>query len=106
MHEFVFADEIIVEATKHGDVRGIKLIVGELAEVLAEEIESALKTKVNWDIQVEEKKALCKCDCGFEGAPTILSRGHDANIFICPYCREVPELIQGGDIFLEEVRCA
>ncbi len=105
MHETVFANRIIEEARKEGEITGISVEVGELAHIPARELKEALERLVDWDIEIIEKRAKVRCPCGFEGHPKILEKGHDYTLFQCPRCARVPEVMEGGDIILKEVRC-
>ncbi len=103
MHEVVFANKVIEKAKGYGDVKGIKVEVGELAEVSADELRDALKKLVKWNVNVEEKEALVKCKCGYEGKPRILERGHHTVLFNCSKCGNLPEVVNGNEINLVDV---
>ncbi|MBW2999381.1 hydrogenase maturation nickel metallochaperone HypA [Candidatus Woesearchaeota archaeon] len=103
MHETVIANSIIEEAKKQGNVKSITVEVGDLGNLPAEEIEQTLKQMVDWEIKLIKKKATVKCKCGYQGEPKILEKGHDLNVFVCPECGTVPEVIDGKDIILKEV---
>lgn len=103
MHETVIAQNIIVEALKHGRVKEIHLELGELGHVPPEELLMCIKTLVTWKIHSTIAKAEVKCSCGFKGHPTILERGHDSFIIECPKCKSMPEILKGTDIILKRV---
>ena len=103
MHETVIANKIIEEAKKHGLVKAITIEVGELGHLPAYELEPTLKALVNWRLTIIEKPAKVQCSCGFIGRPKILERGHDMCLFICPKCEEVPKILEGNEIKLNEV---
>jgi Zn finger protein HypA/HybF involved in hydrogenase expression len=103
MHETVFAHKIIEDAKKHGDVKSISIEVGELAHVPGHELLECLQGLVDWDIEMVEKPSVVKCQCGFQGHPKILERGHDHFFIECPECGDIPELIDGKDIMLVDV---
>ncbi len=103
MHETVIATQLIQEARKHGNVKGITVEVGELGHLPYYELEPTLKVLVNWDIRLTEKKSVVKCNCGYKGSPEILERGHDMCLFVCPKCKEVPTIIEGDKIRLVSV---
>ena len=104
MHETFFVNQIIEEARKKGKVRSITIEVGDLAHLPAEDLEKALKDRVNWHINIKRKKAEVLCDCGYKGEPNILEHKHDLTLFSCPKCDYIPKIIEGEDIILREVR--
>ncbi len=106
MHESVFANQIIEEASKKGEVKSIVVEVGDLAHLPGEDLKQALEDRVNWKIKIEEKKAKVKCSCGYEGEPEIVEKKHDFTLFKCPKCGSIPEILDGQDIILKEVECA
>ena len=103
MHELVIANQIIKEAKRHGKVKEITVEVGDLAHLPLHDIFDALEGMVSWKIHVISKPAVVKCVCGFKGKPNILEKGHDYNLFECPKCKSVPEIIDGKDIVLKSV---
>ena len=105
MHETPIIKDIVEHAQKQGDVKSIVVEVGQLASIEAEHLKEHLKELVDWEIKVEERKAKVKCKCGFEGEPQIMTRGHDFVLFTCPWCGDIPEVIEGADIVLKEIRC-
>jgi len=104
MHEIVFANKIIEEAKKTESVKEITVEVGELAHIPADELKEALEKLVDWELKVIETKAKVKCSCGFKGEPKIIEKGHDYTIFQCPKCGRYPEVLEGEDIILKEVK--
>lgn len=104
MHETIIAQNIIKEAEKHGQIEEIHLEIGELAHVPAHELTECLDKLVKWKINYDEIPAKVKCNCSFEGYPTILERGHDSFLIECPDCKSVPELIGGKDIKIVKVK--
>ncbi len=104
MHEQAIAQAIIKEAEKHGKVKSMTLEVGDLAHLSAQETEEVLKQMTDWDIMITQKRATVKCECGYEGEPEIVERGHDHLIFKCPECGDMmPKIIDGKDIKIVEV---
>ena len=103
MHETDIANSIIKEAKKHGNVKEISLEIGELAHVPKEELLECLSSIVTWKINYIEKLAKVMCSCGFTGHPTILERGHDFFMIVCPSCKNTPELIEGKDIKIKDI---
>jgi len=103
MHETVIAQKIIDDASRHGKVKAIKVGVGEVAHITLEELEPTLKQMVDWTVELEGIPAVIHCQCGFEGHPKILERGHDFCVFECPECGGTPEIKSGGDIVLQSV---
>ena len=105
MHEQTIAKAIIEEAAKHGKVEGIIVEVGDLGHLPAHEMEEVLNTLTDWKVTITKKTATIKCEqCGFEGAPEILEKGHDHNVFRCPECKAMmPRIVDGDQIILKEV---
>lgn len=103
MHETVIANNIIKEAKKYGKVKEIFLEIGELGHVPAQELMECLEKMVKWKINSKEITAEVRCECGFEGHPIILERGHDSFMIECPECQETPKLIKGTDIKIVRV---
>lgn len=103
MHETIIANRIIEEASRHGKVREIHLEIGELAHVPASDLLKCLKELVGWKIISSDEAAKARCDCGFEGHPDILDRGHDYFYIECPRCRNIPDLVKGQDIKIMKV---
>ncbi|MFH1770631.1 MAG: hydrogenase/urease maturation nickel metallochaperone HypA [archaeon] len=105
MHEQTIAKEIIEEATKYGRVKSLTIEVGDLGHLPAHELEEVLSTLTDWKINIIKKKATIECEeCGFEGEPDIVEKGHDHNVFRCPKCRSMmPNIIDGNDITIKEV---
>lgn len=104
MHETAFAERIIKEAEKHGDVEAIHLEIGELAHVPGNDLVEALKRMVQWRIEWHEVPAKVKCQCGFVGHPKVLERGHDHFLIECPECKSMPELTDGTEIKIINVK--
>ncbi|HIH37711.1 hydrogenase maturation nickel metallochaperone HypA [Candidatus Woesearchaeota archaeon] len=103
MHESTICAQIIEEAKKLGNVKGITLECGALAHVPAHDLEDTMKHMCDWEIKIVEKKARVKCACGFMGEPKILEYAHDYAIFQCPTCGKVPKVLDGTDIKLLHV---
>lgn len=102
MHELAIINDLITEAEKRGNVKGVVVEVGDLAALEAEEIKEMLSTK-GWDIRIESKKSAVKCQCGFSGEPEISARVRDIIFFNCPQCGKIPEITYGDKIVLKEV---
>jgi Zn finger protein HypA/HybF involved in hydrogenase expression len=105
MHELAIANEIVEQAKSHGNVKSIKLEVGDLSPLTAEELQTALGALVGWEVAVTKKKARAKCAfCGHEGEPRVIQRSHDFTLYACPKCSEdFPEVLEGDKIILLEV---
>ncbi|MCP3682432.1 MAG: hypothetical protein GY861_07040 [bacterium] len=103
MHESAIANRIIEEAKQQGDVKAIKIEVGELAKITADELSETMGNLVDWKIECYTKKAKVKCVCGYEGEPKITERGHDFVLFVCPECGEIPDVLEGKDLITKEV---
>ena len=98
MHEIAIAEKVIREAEAQGAQIAIKIEVGELAEITAEELEEALVQMTDMKPIIEKVQSRIKCKCGYEGKAQILDRGHGYCIFKCPECDNKPEVIAGGEI--------
>ena len=104
MHEQAIAAKIISDAERHGEVESLVVEVGDLAHLPAEEMREVLEKMTDWEVEVVSCAAVVKCECGYEGAPKILHRGHDNNVYECLKCgRMFPEIVSGGGILLREV---
>ena len=104
MHEGFIAQELIDKAKEQGIVKKIVVEVGDLAHLPAEELEEALKKRVDWEIEIIKVPGLVECKCGYKGAPKILEKAHDITLFECPKCKKIPfKTIQGEDIVLKDV---
>lgn len=105
MHEQTIAKAIIEEAVKHGKVKSITIEVGDLGHLPANEMEEVLKTLTDWKVIVTKKKATIKCEeCGYQGEPNIVEKGHDHNVFRCPECEAMmPKILDGNNIILKEL---
>jgi len=84
MHEGIFAESIINEAKKHGKVKKIIVEVGDLAHLPAKDLLNALKARVDWEIEIIEKR-------------------HEMTRFECPKCGNLPEILEGDQIILRDV---
>lgn len=103
MHEFGFANKIIEDARKQGEVVRIEVEVGDLAHLPAADLKRALNNLVDWKVEVVEKRGWVRCSCGYEGEPEIVDKKHDFTLFQCPKCGGLPEIIDGEEIILKEV---
>ncbi len=103
MHEHAMAHNIIEQAKQQGKVKKITVECGALAHLPAKDMENVLKDHADFEVEVIETPAKVKCKCGFEGQPKIEAHSHDMNIFFCPKCGEVPEVLEGEDIVLKSV---
>jgi len=104
MHETIIAKQIIDEAKKRGKVKSIKVEVGEMGHLPANEFYATITTMVDWKVNMIVKNGKVKCSCGYVGRPNILERGHDVCVFECPKCGDVPKkILEGQDIKLLEV---
>ncbi|MBN2566648.1 hydrogenase maturation nickel metallochaperone HypA [Candidatus Woesearchaeota archaeon] len=108
MHEQAIAKDIIDEASRHGAVEAITVEVGDLAHLPADELKEALRSLVpGWRVVIREKRGRVACECGYEGEPEILEKGHDSTVFRCPECQAVmPRIVGGDEIVLVEVEVA
>ena len=106
MHELGLIKELIDKAKEKGNVVKIVVEVGSLAGIEADHLKEHFKELVDWEIEVKEKKGRVECDCGFKGEPNVITRGHDFVLFNCPWCNDVPKIIEGDEIIWREVLCA
>ena len=106
MHETAFIKDIINQAKKQGNVKVISIEVGSLAPIEASHLKKHFQELVDWKILVKEKKGIVECKCGFKGEPEIITRGHDFVLYKCPWCGDVPKVIEGDKVILKEVKCA
>ena len=103
MHETIIAKQIIEQAEKQGKVKSIVVEVGDLGHLPLEDLKPMMDDMVPYKVEYVKKKAKVKCSCGYEGEPKILEKGHDINIFVCPKCEKVPQVLEGDKIVLKEV---
>lgn len=104
MHEGFIAKELIDKAKEQGIVKKITIEVGDLAHLPAEDLEEALKKRVDWDIKIIKVPGLVECKCGYKGEPKILEKAHDLTLFECPACHNIPfKILKGEDIVLKDV---
>ena len=106
MHQTAFVKDIIKQAKKQGKVKVIVIEVGSLAPIEADHLKNHLKELVDWKLEIKQKKGIVECECGFKGEPKIVTRGHDFVLFNCPWCGDVPKVVEGDKIILKEVKCA
>ena len=97
-HESKVIESILREV---GNAKKVKVIVGELSGYTVEEIKKALEIRI--DCEVLEKKGVVKCECGFEGSPTILEKEHDFVFFECPMCNQIPEILKGKEVIVKDI---
>ena len=103
MHEQGYIDAIVRDVEDRENVRKIVLEVGELAGIEGGHLKEHVVDRFGWDVEIVEKNAVVKCECGFEGRPKILERLHDFVVFECPECGEIPEIVNGEDLKIVKV---
>ncbi len=103
MHEQGYIDSIVRDVEDRENVVKIVLEVGELAGIEGEHLKEHVVDRFGWDVDIVEKNAVVKCECGFEGRPKILERLHDFVVFECSECGEIPEIVEGEDIKILKV---
>lgn len=109
MHEQGIAQEIIKQATAAADgktLKGIVVEVGQLGHLPSHEMREVLVAMLpGVDVTITDKEATVLCaSCGHRGAPTMIEKGHDHNIFKCSGCGAMlPKIIDGTDIVLVSV---
>lgn len=114
MHEIHFAERVLREAKNAGAKTFLRVEVGELCEITANELESALKSlteitvldkfnvfgntvlqgagnleplsEVKLNFAVDFKQSRIKCGCGYFGRANVLDRGHGYCVWNCPSC--------------------
>ena len=106
MHETSMIKDIIKQAESKGNVIEVTIEVGELAPIEPDHFKEHIKELVNWKVSVQEKKARVECQCGYIGKPEIMVRGHDFVLWKCPWCGDVPKVVEGDKITIKEVICA
>lgn len=104
MHEHLIAHHIASEAGRYGKIKSLTVEVGDLAELPPEDLKKALKEHLECEVIIKQKKAIIACECGYEGAPKIIERMHDAVLFECPECGKIPKVLDGAEIILKEVK--
>ncbi len=111
MHETIIAKQIIEKAEEQAKLNNSKVLeitveVGDLGHLPADEMKEVLENLKGkeWKINITQKKALVKCNCGYQGEPKILEKGHDHNVFVCPECGEIPQILEGENIILKSVK--
>lgn len=102
MHEQGIAREIIKQATAAANgrsLKGITVEVGQLGHLPAHEMREVLVTMLpGVEVTITEKPATVRCDeCGHRGAPLMLEKGHDHNVFKCSSCGAMLPSIEDGD---------
>ena len=56
------------------------------------------------DVDVIEEEAVVNCECGYNGPPKVVERGHDFVVWACPSCdRLYPRAVSGDRIVLAKV---
>ncbi|USN45531.1 MAG: hydrogenase maturation nickel metallochaperone HypA [Candidatus Woesearchaeota archaeon] len=109
MHETIIGKQILeaaeAESKKAGKkIKGLVVEVGDLGHLPLEELKEVFDKMSPYPTKYVRKKALVKCEaCAFKGEPDILQKAHDFNIYVCPKCGEVPNIISGDQIILKEV---
>ncbi len=106
MHEQVYVNDIVSQATRHGTVEHIVVEVGELAPIPAAELAEALKF-TGWRIDLVTVPGTVQCPCGFFGRPVVTEKGHDFTVYHCPKCgQSFPRIVAGRDVILKSVSVA
>jgi len=106
MHESLIVNRILEQVNKKANgkkAKSITIEVGDLAHLPANELHEFIKTMVDFEVIVESKKAMVKCECGFKGEPKILAHEHDLVLFECPKCGKTPKILSGEEIVLKEI---
>ncbi|MBU2633674.1 MAG: hydrogenase maturation nickel metallochaperone HypA [Nanoarchaeota archaeon] len=106
MHEITICKNIIRDLQEYNQIESVTFEVGSLAHLTPEELIDTMNKLVNYNINITKKDAIIKCSCGYKGIPKIVTRSHDLTIFECPKCGELPEILEGDQIIIKEVRCA
>lgn len=98
MHEQSYIDSITMDVKNLGSVSKIVLEVGELAGIEGGHLKEHIIDRFGWNVDIVNKDAVVKCECGYRGHPKILERLHDFVVFECEKCGEIPEILEGSDI--------
>lgn len=94
------------EAAKGLHISAMSIEVGELATIsvpnLAKEIALLLPFS---SVDIGERKAKVKCECGFEGTPKTERKGSEGTPdFSCPKCkRKYPQVLEGDSVELKDI---
>ena len=76
------------------------VINGSLSPVSSSDLERVFREE-GYDVDVIEEEAVVNCECGYNGPPKIVERGHDFVVWTCPSCdRLYPKVISGDRIVL------
>ncbi len=108
MHEIVIANKIADEihkkvGEKFNEIKLVRIGLGELAGITANELCDVLGDLYGWDVKIEMRKAKIKCKCGYTGEPKINAREHDIVFFECPSCHSLPEVLEGNSVVVKSV---
>ena len=103
MHGIHIAGDLISTARKQGKVRKAFIELGEIANITEVDLSNQMKNLADFDFEINEKKAVVKCKCGYKGKPNVIERLHEAVVIECPKCKETPEILVGDKIILKSV---
>ena len=103
MEQMAIVEKLVQQAKQQGKVKTVYIEVGELADITAQELTDALKSLVDWNVVIQEKKAVVRCSCGFKGEPKIVERRNNMVFFVCPKCSSLPKVLSGKDIVISKV---
>jgi Zn finger protein HypA/HybF involved in hydrogenase expression len=105
-HEQVYVQDMVkaaTEAAAGSQITGVKIEVGELAPIHADDIKTAMEF-TGWALDLVVKPGTVRCKCGYTGQPNIQEKGHDYTIYSCPACGgNLPPVIDGKDVILKDV---
>jgi len=105
MHDLFAVQHIIEEAKKHGNVKEISIVMGELCDLHDHDVSGRIKELTDWKVNFSIRPALIKCnECKYQGAPKIIEKTHDQILYSCPKCNAKPKVIDGEDLILSEVK--
>ena len=79
------------------------VINGSLSPVSSPDLERVFREE-GYDVDVIEEEAVVNCECGYNGPPKVVERGHDFVVWTCPSCdRLYPRAVSGDRIVLAKV---
>jgi len=103
MHGIHIAEDIVKKAHAQGKIKKAVIVVGELANITAEDLDKHLKSIADFPYELKKQKAIVDCMCGYKGEAQIVERQHDIVIHECPVCGMTPEIESGNKVILKSV---
>jgi Zn finger protein HypA/HybF involved in hydrogenase expression len=104
MQEHPIANNIIEEAESYGEVKSVRVEVGDLAQIPPDEMKEILEDLTDWKVEIIPKTAIISCKCGYNGVPKVIKQQIDSILYECPICKaKNPEIVDGNNIILQDV---